>query len=45
MSILVWALIVIAVVAIVVGLYALIRNRQRSGDVLASRPVSNGGRS
>ena len=43
MTILIWILIVLAILVVVVGLFALIRRRQRSGNVMASRPVGKKG--
>ncbi len=43
MELVLWLLLVAVVVVVAVGLFAVIRSRQRSGDVLASRRVSRGG--
>jgi cytochrome c-type biogenesis protein CcmH/NrfF len=43
MTILIWILIVLAVVVAAVGLFVLVRRRQRSGQVMASRHVGDSG--
>ncbi len=43
MELVLWLLIVAVVLIVAVGLFALVRSRQRSGTVLASRRVSRNG--
>lgn len=43
MDVLIWLLVIVLIVAVLAALFAVIRHRQRSGDVLASRPVDRKG--
>ena len=43
MSPILWLIIIVAVLIAVVALFALMRIRQRSGDVLASQPATRNG--
>lgn len=43
MTVLIWIVIVLAILVVLVGLFALVRRKQRGGDVLASRSARKSG--
>lgn len=43
MSTIVWILLVVAVLAVLVGLFAFTRSRQRRGAIMASQPATQNG--